>query len=99
MVDSDKETTPVHYDKKYEGGTALLFLDHDFAGYHITKWYQWEIKVQLLAKGATQLNSVNDVETKVKALLRCLKVKNFLKSAKDVKDLLGYNTIDGRYKN
>eukprot|EP00957_Ditylum_brightwellii_P168706 12840932-Ditylum_brightwellii.AAC.1 len=66
MVDSYKETTPVYYDKKYQGGTALPLLDHDFAGYHTTEQYQWEISIQLLSKGATQLNSANGVGTKVK---------------------------------
>eukprot|EP00957_Ditylum_brightwellii_P188722 14365697-Ditylum_brightwellii.AAC.1 len=30
---------------------------------------------------------------------RQLKVKNFLKATKEVKDLLGYSVIDGRNKN
>eukprot|EP00957_Ditylum_brightwellii_P062308 4727827-Ditylum_brightwellii.AAC.1 len=69
MADSDKETTPVHYHKKYQGSTVSPFLDHDFAEYCTTERYQWEINVQLLGKGAMQLNSANYVGTKGKALL------------------------------
>eukprot|EP00957_Ditylum_brightwellii_P044594 3381291-Ditylum_brightwellii.AAC.1 len=82
------------------------------------EWYQWEVNVKLLAKGAAQLNSASNVGGKVKALLvklyivhgkdtinifseskRKLKVKKFLKSAKEVKDLLDYSVIDRRNKN
>eukprot|EP00957_Ditylum_brightwellii_P052310 3967563-Ditylum_brightwellii.AAC.1 len=69
MADSRKEKVAVFHEKKYQGGRALPFLDHDFTGYYITEWYQWEVNVQLLAKGAMQLNSANDVGRKVKALL------------------------------
>eukprot|EP00957_Ditylum_brightwellii_P053045 4021776-Ditylum_brightwellii.AAC.2 len=49
---------------------ALCYhLDHDFKAYHTTEWHQWELNVQMLAKGATQLNAANDVRTKTKALL------------------------------
>eukprot|EP00957_Ditylum_brightwellii_P100704 7674162-Ditylum_brightwellii.AAC.1 len=54
---------------KQQGGSLLPFLDHDFKAYHTTEWYQWEPNVQMLAKGATQLNAANDVGTKMKALL------------------------------
>eukprot|EP00957_Ditylum_brightwellii_P162033 12336001-Ditylum_brightwellii.AAC.1 len=54
---------------KQQGGSSLLFLDHDFKAYHTTEWYQWELSVQMLAKGATQLNAANDMGTKTKALL------------------------------
>eukprot|EP00957_Ditylum_brightwellii_P132493 10103828-Ditylum_brightwellii.AAC.1 len=69
MAGSGKEDAMSFQDKKYQGGKALLFLDHDFTYYHTTEWYQWEVNVQLLAKGATQLNLANDVGGKVKALL------------------------------
>eukprot|EP00957_Ditylum_brightwellii_P111774 8525680-Ditylum_brightwellii.AAC.1 len=54
---------------KQQGGSPLPFFDHDFKAYHTTEWYQWELNVQILAKGATQLNAGNDVGTKMKALL------------------------------
>eukprot|EP00957_Ditylum_brightwellii_P180514 13750264-Ditylum_brightwellii.AAC.1 len=117
-ADSGKVKTAVFHDKKYQGGKALPCLNHNFTGYHITERYNWEVNVQLVAKGATQLNSANDVGRKVKALIvklyaayekdtinifsgdkRQLKVKNFLKSAKKVKDLLDYSATDGRNKN
>eukprot|EP00957_Ditylum_brightwellii_P008660 657522-Ditylum_brightwellii.AAC.1 len=69
MADSDKETTPVHYDKNYQEGTSIPFLDHDFVGYHTIEWNQWEINVQLLGKGALQLNSANNIGTKVNVLV------------------------------
>eukprot|EP00957_Ditylum_brightwellii_P007625 576751-Ditylum_brightwellii.AAC.1 len=34
------------------------------------EWYQWEVNIQLLAKGATQLSLANDVVGKVKSLLK-----------------------------
>eukprot|EP00957_Ditylum_brightwellii_P205558 15344394-Ditylum_brightwellii.AAC.1 len=55
--------------QKQQGVAPLLFLDHDFAPYHTTEWFQWELNVQLLAKGASQLNAANKVGNKVKALL------------------------------
>eukprot|EP00957_Ditylum_brightwellii_P085303 6488008-Ditylum_brightwellii.AAC.1 len=50
---------------------VLLYcsFDHDFASYHKTEWFQWELNVQLLAKGASQRNAANEVGNKVKALL------------------------------
>eukprot|EP00957_Ditylum_brightwellii_P080311 6108294-Ditylum_brightwellii.AAC.1 len=68
-------------------------------------------------KGAMQMNSANDIGTKVKSLLvklyaahgketinifsetkRHLKVETFSKTAKEVKDLLEYEMINGQYK-
>eukprot|EP00957_Ditylum_brightwellii_P112473 8575233-Ditylum_brightwellii.AAC.1 len=69
MADSGKEKAAAFHDTKYQGGKALPFLDHDFTSYHTTEWCQWEVNIQLLAKGATQLNSANDIGGKVKALL------------------------------
>eukprot|EP00957_Ditylum_brightwellii_P060373 4583854-Ditylum_brightwellii.AAC.1 len=54
---------------KQQGDSPLPFLDYDFLTYHTTEWYQWELNVQMLAKGAAQLNAANDVGTKMKALL------------------------------
>eukprot|EP00957_Ditylum_brightwellii_P203875 15336620-Ditylum_brightwellii.AAC.1 len=54
---------------KQQGGSLLLFLDHDFKAYYTTEWYQWELNVQMLVKGATQLNTANDIGTKIKSLL------------------------------
>eukprot|EP00957_Ditylum_brightwellii_P036359 2753106-Ditylum_brightwellii.AAC.1 len=54
---------------KQQGGRPLTFLDHDFTSYHNTEWYQCEINVQLKATGATQLNSANTVDPKIKAFL------------------------------
>eukprot|EP00957_Ditylum_brightwellii_P181450 13821551-Ditylum_brightwellii.AAC.1 len=51
--------------QKQQGSAPLLFLDHDFASYHTTEWIQWELNVQLLAKGAPQLNAANKLETKL----------------------------------
>eukprot|EP00957_Ditylum_brightwellii_P085959 6539904-Ditylum_brightwellii.AAC.1 len=118
MAGSGKENAVSFQDKKYQGRKTLLFLDHDFTGYHTIEWYQWEVNVQLLAKGASQLNLANGIVGKVKALLvklyavhriyminifsenkRQLKVENFPKAAKEIKDLLNYNIIDGCNKN
>eukprot|EP00957_Ditylum_brightwellii_P055891 4234846-Ditylum_brightwellii.AAC.1 len=54
---------------KQQGGSLLLFLDLNFKAHHTTEWYQWELSVQMLVKGATQLNAANDVGTKTKELL------------------------------
>eukprot|EP00957_Ditylum_brightwellii_P210468 15365003-Ditylum_brightwellii.AAC.1 len=91
MVDSEKEKIAVFHDKKYQGGKTLPFLDHDFTCYHTTELYQWEVDIQLLAKGTMQLNLASGIGGKVKALLRRLKVENFPKSVKEVKDLLDYS--------
>eukprot|EP00957_Ditylum_brightwellii_P132908 10134853-Ditylum_brightwellii.AAC.1 len=49
---------------KQQGDSPLPFLYHDFKVHHTTLWYQWELNVQMLAKGATQLNAANYVGTK-----------------------------------
>eukprot|EP00957_Ditylum_brightwellii_P149326 11372604-Ditylum_brightwellii.AAC.1 len=54
---------------KQQGSSLLPFLDHDFNVYHTTKWYRWELNIQMLAKGETQLNAANDIGMKTKALL------------------------------
>eukprot|EP00957_Ditylum_brightwellii_P174398 13278844-Ditylum_brightwellii.AAC.1 len=54
---------------KQQEGFPLSFLDHGLEAYHTTEWYQWELNVQMLAKVATQLNAVNNIGTKTKALL------------------------------
>eukprot|EP00957_Ditylum_brightwellii_P133356 10167567-Ditylum_brightwellii.AAC.1 len=54
---------------KQQGGPLLPFLDHDFKAYHTTEWYQWELIVQMLAKGATQRDTANDVRIQTRALL------------------------------
>eukprot|EP00957_Ditylum_brightwellii_P143200 10911019-Ditylum_brightwellii.AAC.1 len=64
---------------KQQWGTPLPFLDHDFKSYHNTEWYQWDINVQLKATGATQLNSANTVDPKIKAFL----IKLFAMHGKD----------------
>eukprot|EP00957_Ditylum_brightwellii_P209345 15361284-Ditylum_brightwellii.AAC.1 len=46
---------------KQQGGSLLPFLDHDFKAHHTTEWYQWELNMQMLAKGTTQLNAANNV--------------------------------------
>eukprot|EP00957_Ditylum_brightwellii_P049595 3762014-Ditylum_brightwellii.AAC.1 len=61
MVDSGKENAVSFQDKTYQGEKAQLFLDHDFTGHHTMEWYQWEVNIQLLVKGATQLNSAYDI--------------------------------------
>eukprot|EP00957_Ditylum_brightwellii_P078846 5995610-Ditylum_brightwellii.AAC.1 len=52
-----------------KGALCYHFLDHDFKACHTTEWYQWELNLQMLAEGATQLNTANNVGTKAKALL------------------------------
>eukprot|EP00957_Ditylum_brightwellii_P151342 11524412-Ditylum_brightwellii.AAC.1 len=69
MTTTGNETTPISSTPKQQGGAPLLFLNHEFHGYHNTEWFQWEINnVQLLSKEATQLNLANEVGNKVKAL-------------------------------
>eukprot|EP00957_Ditylum_brightwellii_P113040 8619821-Ditylum_brightwellii.AAC.1 len=53
---------------KQQGGSPLPCLDHDFKAYQTIEWYQWELNIQMLAKEVTQLNAVNNVGTKTKAL-------------------------------
>eukprot|EP00957_Ditylum_brightwellii_P082626 6282189-Ditylum_brightwellii.AAC.1 len=69
MSRDDNEPNAGSNNSKYQGGSLLPFLDHDFKAYHPTEWYQWELNVQMLAKGATQLNTANNVGAKTKALL------------------------------
>ena len=35
--------------QKQQISAPLLFLDHDFAPYHTTEWFPWELNVQLMA--------------------------------------------------
>eukprot|EP00957_Ditylum_brightwellii_P004710 358253-Ditylum_brightwellii.AAC.1 len=69
MSGDDNEPSTGRDHPKQQGDSLLPFLDHDFKTYHTTEWYQWELNVQMLAKGATQLNVANDMGTKAKALL------------------------------
>eukprot|EP00957_Ditylum_brightwellii_P146724 11168947-Ditylum_brightwellii.AAC.1 len=48
--------------QKQQGGYPLPFFDHDLKAY-------WELNVQMLATGTTQLNTANNVGTKIKAIL------------------------------
>eukprot|EP00957_Ditylum_brightwellii_P051074 3872219-Ditylum_brightwellii.AAC.1 len=75
--ENNEPNTSDEYSKQ-QGGSPLPFLDHDFKAYHITEWYQWELNVQMLAKGATQLNAANNMESK-----QHLEVNNFPKGAKE----------------
>eukprot|EP00957_Ditylum_brightwellii_P093556 7124078-Ditylum_brightwellii.AAC.1 len=43
------------------GGSALSFLDHDFVGDKINKWYQWEGGVQMAVRGVNAPNAKNEV--------------------------------------
>eukprot|EP00957_Ditylum_brightwellii_P081097 6168004-Ditylum_brightwellii.AAC.1 len=54
---------------KQKRDSLLSFLDHDFKVYYTNEWYQWELNVQMLAKGAPQLNAASNIGTKAKALL------------------------------
>eukprot|EP00957_Ditylum_brightwellii_P169040 12866653-Ditylum_brightwellii.AAC.1 len=54
---------------KQQGSSPLPFLNRDFKAYNTTEWYQWELNIEMSAKGAAQLNAANDIGTKVKALL------------------------------
>eukprot|EP00957_Ditylum_brightwellii_P029519 2230705-Ditylum_brightwellii.AAC.1 len=58
--DSNEPNTSSNQPKQ-QGGSPLPFLDHHFKTYHTTGWCQWELNVQMLAKGATQLNATNNV--------------------------------------
>eukprot|EP00957_Ditylum_brightwellii_P143182 10909883-Ditylum_brightwellii.AAC.1 len=64
MSDEGNRLTFAGKSQKQQGGAPLPFLDHDFASYHTSEWFQWEINVQLLVKGASQLNAVNKVRNK-----------------------------------
>eukprot|EP00957_Ditylum_brightwellii_P020875 1574546-Ditylum_brightwellii.AAC.1 len=59
MSSKDNGPTTAGKSQKQQGGAPLPLLDHDFAPYHTTEWFQWELDVQLLAKGASQLNANN----------------------------------------
>eukprot|EP00957_Ditylum_brightwellii_P143498 10931907-Ditylum_brightwellii.AAC.1 len=50
--------------QKQQGSAPLPFLDHDFASNHTTEWFQWELNVQLLTKGSSQLNAAKEVGNK-----------------------------------
>eukprot|EP00957_Ditylum_brightwellii_P090456 6888902-Ditylum_brightwellii.AAC.1 len=69
MIRDDNEPNTNNKCPKQQGGSPLPFFDHDFKAYHTTEWYQWELNMQMLVKGATQLNAANNVGTKAKALL------------------------------
>eukprot|EP00957_Ditylum_brightwellii_P092165 7016691-Ditylum_brightwellii.AAC.1 len=66
MTNAGNETSPVSSTAQQQNGSLLPFLDHDFQGYYNSEWFQWEIKVQLLNKGTTQLNLTNKLGNKVK---------------------------------
>eukprot|EP00957_Ditylum_brightwellii_P055444 4201043-Ditylum_brightwellii.AAC.1 len=66
--DGNEPNTDSNYPKQ-QGGSPLLFLDHDFKAHHTIEWYQCELNVQMLAKGETQLNAANNIGTKTKAFL------------------------------
>eukprot|EP00957_Ditylum_brightwellii_P038054 2878310-Ditylum_brightwellii.AAC.1 len=59
------------------------------------EWYQWEVNVQLFAKGAMQLNFANDIGGKVKALL----VKLYAVHGKDTIDICSENKRQNKVKN
>eukprot|EP00957_Ditylum_brightwellii_P077740 5907107-Ditylum_brightwellii.AAC.1 len=52
--------------QKQQGGAPLLFLNCDFVSYHTTERFQWEINMQLLVKGESQLMPPTKLETKSK---------------------------------
>eukprot|EP00957_Ditylum_brightwellii_P039632 2997505-Ditylum_brightwellii.AAC.1 len=87
IANSGKDNVMSFQDKEYQGGKALLFSDHDFTGYDTTEWYQWDVNIQSLAKGATQLNLANDVGGKVKALL----IKLYTAHRKDMINIFSEN--------
>eukprot|EP00957_Ditylum_brightwellii_P201875 15327624-Ditylum_brightwellii.AAC.1 len=47
--------------KKHQGGKDLLDLDHSFEGYDHSDVFQWELSVQMYARGATTLTDLNEV--------------------------------------
>eukprot|EP00957_Ditylum_brightwellii_P128474 9799146-Ditylum_brightwellii.AAC.1 len=69
MSSEGNGTTTTGKSQKQQDSASLPFLDHDFASHQTMEWFQWELNVQLLTKGASQLNATNKVGNKVKALL------------------------------
>eukprot|EP00957_Ditylum_brightwellii_P181840 13852725-Ditylum_brightwellii.AAC.1 len=74
MSDESNGPNTTGKSQKQQGSAPLPFLDHNFALYHTTEWFQWELNLQLMAKGASQLNTANKVGNKVKALIIALLV-------------------------
>eukprot|EP00957_Ditylum_brightwellii_P054069 4095686-Ditylum_brightwellii.AAC.1 len=64
LSSEDNEPTTAGKSQKQQGSALLPILDHDFASYHTTEWFQLELNVQLLATGASQLNAANKVRNK-----------------------------------
>eukprot|EP00957_Ditylum_brightwellii_P058836 4460829-Ditylum_brightwellii.AAC.2 len=48
-----------------QNGIALPVLDPKLKGYEITELYQWEMCVQLTARGTTNNTAVNEIGNKV----------------------------------
>ena len=53
----------------HQNGVALPVLDTKLNRYEVTELYQWEMCVQLSARGATSNCPVNKIRNKVKHLL------------------------------
>eukprot|EP00957_Ditylum_brightwellii_P131583 10034769-Ditylum_brightwellii.AAC.1 len=98
MADSGKENAVLILDKKYQGGKALPFIDHDFIGTtqlnsasDIGGKFKSLLVKLYAAHGKDMINIFSEKKQQ-------LKVENFPKTAKGVKDLLDYNAIDGHNK-
>eukprot|EP00957_Ditylum_brightwellii_P080637 6133179-Ditylum_brightwellii.AAC.1 len=53
----------------HQNGVALLVLDRKLNGYKVIELYQWEMCVQVSARGATSNCPMNKIGNKVKHLL------------------------------
>eukprot|EP00957_Ditylum_brightwellii_P205130 15342411-Ditylum_brightwellii.AAC.1 len=102
MVTEASETQPVSYDQKHQSSAPYPFwticFTHTIPQNDISGKFMYSTKVKSLlvklyaAHGKDMINIFS--ETK-----RCLEVEMFPKMAKEVKDLLDYETINGQYKN
>eukprot|EP00957_Ditylum_brightwellii_P008400 636045-Ditylum_brightwellii.AAC.1 len=68
MVAMEVDDQDYCYNKK-QGGKALPNLEHLFEGYDPTDIFQWELSIQMWARGATSLTTINKVGNKAKMLL------------------------------
>jgi len=59
---TDNDTN--YHRPRTQGGEALPDLDHSFEGYDRSDIFQWELSVQMNARGAATLSDVNEVGKK-----------------------------------
>eukprot|EP00957_Ditylum_brightwellii_P031347 2376123-Ditylum_brightwellii.AAC.1 len=57
------------HNKKHQGGEALPDLDHSFEVYDCSDVFQWELSVQMYARGSIMLVDLNEVGKKLHTMI------------------------------